>query len=238
MPRNKGVHPNAREVRDALMAQFGFSYDHAGNMLRYTAEDKKRPSKEWKTNDGFVTIRYHGLSQFTLEDHTGNPPANRVVIAPHMGYATDSDPIRKGKDGTMPARARGRQPAPEPESNGQVDYQAYVEKPLSATMTDYAMWFRENVGDPDQIDSDRLLALGSSLYPHFQRSDFNQERREARRAAREAPAEAEPAPAASGRGKGRTARGAASAPPASAPARGGRSRGGRQRAAATPEAAY
>jgi hypothetical protein len=228
---------NVDDIRDAL-ADYGFSRDQADEVIRYTVQDTVKRSKEWKVDGGFVTLRYYGLSRFSLEDHTGNQQAKRVVQRPRMGYSRDSDPVNRGKETTMAPKPRGRQapaPAPEPEVE-QVDFTPYLEKPLSATMADYAVWFRDNVGDPDQIDSDRLLALGSSLYTHFQRSDFNQTRRTERRAAREAEAAPEPTAPATGRGRGRGARGTAPAAPAAGPGRGRRGRPAA--AAAAPEAAY
>jgi hypothetical protein len=226
---------NVREIREVLVT-YGFSITQADEVIRYTVQDAVNRSKEWKVDEGFITLRYHGLSRFSLEDNTGK----RVVKRGRLGYSRNSDPVNRGKEIPMaPAKRRQSAPAPAPEpENGQVDYEAYLNKPLSATMEDYAQWFRDNVGEPDDIESDKLLALGSSLYPHFQRSDFNQERRAARRAAREADAAPEPEPAATGRGKGRGAAGKAPAPAAAGPGRGRAGRGRRAAAGATPEAAY
>jgi len=92
------------------------------------------------------------------------------------------------KEGIMPARTR-RAPAPEPEIaeeelEPEFDPQPYLDKPLTATMVDYVQWWRDNVGDPDQIDSDLLITLGARFYNIFQKSDFNITRRDARRAER------------------------------------------------------
>ncbi len=140
----------------------------------------------------------------------------------------------------MPPRGRKAAAAPvepeeqeEAEQEGQFD--RHLTKDLSPTMSDYADWFHENVADIDELgksDPGRLLALGSTLYPHFQKSDLNQGRREARRtdraAANGAEEEPEPAkPAPRGRkpaaGAAAPARSAAK-PAAAAPARPARGR--------------
>jgi hypothetical protein len=125
----------------------------------------------------------------------------------------------------------------------EVDYQFYIDKDLTATMRDYVEWFEKNVSKLNKLDEDKILTLGVSLYSHFQKSDFNVDRREARRAEREAAAEAppEPEPAAPARGRGRRAP-AATAPANAAPARSGRPARGRRPAAAaaagTPDAPF
>lgn len=220
--------PNVDKIQKVLVDRYGFTLAEAAEVIRYTVQDTKRWSKEWKVEGGFITLRYHGLSRFSLED---NVDAKKVVSRRNKGYSsprTHRAP-QKGPD-MPPARGRRQAAAPEPEPNGEVDFTTYLEKNLSNTMIDYATWFRANVGNPDDIESDRLLALGVGLYPHFQRSDFNIAQREARRAAREAPPEPEPAaPARGGRGRAK-APAAAAAPPA-------RGRG-RRGASRQPEAAY
>jgi hypothetical protein len=139
-------------------------------------------------------------------------------------------PPARGRRSTAAAAA----PPAEPESNGEVDFQKYLDKDLSPTMSDYVEWFEDNVASLEDVPIDKLLALGSALYPHFQKSDFNIDRREARKAARAPEPETEPAakPA-----RGRPRRAAAPEPepePAPAPARKGR---GRAKAAAA-EAPY
>lgn len=117
-----------------------------------------------------------------------------------------------------PARGR-RAPAPpvEPEPvNGEVDYGTYLDKAPTAKMTDYATWFEDNVASLKELgksDPARLLQLGSTLYPHFQKSEFNIEQSEKRRAERSAPEPEAEAPA-------RTQRGARGAKPAAATGRG------------------
>jgi len=128
------------------------------------------------------------------------------------------------------ATARGRRTAPEPEpaSDGEPDFEIYLTKDLSATMTDYGTWFEDNVADLDKVDPARLLALGSTLYPYFQKSDFNVQRRQERRDARAADSTPEPTPeptpARRGRGSKNTAKAGTPAPA------GRRGRGGRQTA--------
>jgi hypothetical protein len=227
---------NVVEVRECLMDQYGITSRQADEIIRFTVQDTVNKSKEWKVENGFITLRYHGLSRFSLEDNTD---VKKVVNRRSLGYSstrTHKTPsARKGMD--MPPRRGTPAPPPEPEANGEVDYSTYLTKDLSATMADYATWFDENVADVAALgksDPDRLLALGSSLYPQFQKSDFNIARRAERRAARSAETPPEPEPAAPARrgGRGRTA-----APPAAAPARGGRGRRGAA-AGRAPEAAY
>jgi hypothetical protein len=106
----------------------------------------------------------------------------------------------------------------------------HLTKDLSPTMSDYGDWFHENVADIDELgktDPGRLLALGSTLYPHFQKSPLNQKRREARKTERATAAPAEeaeeeaPVPARKGRGAATKAPATAAAPK-SGPRRGGR----------------
>jgi hypothetical protein len=106
----------------------------------------------------------------------------------------------------------------------------HLTKDLSPTMSDYADWFHENVTDIDELgksDPGRLLALGSTLYPHFQKSDLNQNRRAARKEERAAaaPAAEEEAPApARAKGRGTATKTAAAPAKAAAPARGRRAK--------------
>ena len=110
----------------------------------------------------------------------------------------------------MPAnRRRQAQADPEPETaeqNGAEDYTPYLTKDLTATMVDYATWMDENLPGWDKAEVDRILALGSIMYPRFQKSDFNIQRREERKQERAAASEPEPEqpaqPARSGRSRG------------------------------------
>ena len=107
----------------------------------------------------------------------------------------------------MPPRGRraAAAPAPEPEVEAE-DYSKYLEKDLTPTMSDYADWFEENVAPLADLELDRILALGTTLYPKFQKSEFNVSRRDARRAERASAGEPEEAAApARGRGRGRAA---------------------------------
>jgi len=40
-------------------------------------------------------------------------------------------------------------------------------------MNDYATWFEDNVAKLDDLEADRILALGTTLGSHFHKSDFN-----------------------------------------------------------------
>ncbi len=157
-----------------------------------------------------------------------------------------------------PGRLRERYPpgilqaaqVAEEELEPEFDPQPYLDMPLTATMVDYVQWWRENVGDPDQIESDLLITLGARFYNIFQKSEFNITRRNARRAERvstrtakaaangevEEEPEEEEAPPKRTRARaaaGRPARAAkpAAAEEAPAPAKPGRPKGGRRPAA-------
>jgi hypothetical protein len=130
------------------------------------------------------------------------------------------------------------------------DYSVYAEKELTPKMLDFAEWVGENVGDITEMEPERLIALGPTLYHDFQRSDFNKSRTEERRAARvtaaeekatakaakEEPEAAPAKPAGRGRAAGRAtpAKAAATRPAAATPPK----RRGRPAASAAKEAAY
>jgi hypothetical protein len=237
---------NVTLIRQELMDEYGFTYDAANDVLFYTADHWRtngHKASEWKipNADGFITVRYHELSRFTVEDHR-EFPVKPLDGRRRIGYNRGSKglPDRNHRQGDrkgnhMPPATRGRRsttrpapaPEPEPEQNGEVDFQRYLDKDLSPTMADFVTWFEDNVASLDDVPVDRILTLGAGLYGHFQRSEFNVERREARRAARTPAPEPEPEPAKpAGRGRPRRA---AAAPepepePAPAPARRGRGR--------------
>jgi hypothetical protein len=234
------------------MVKFGYSYEAANDVIYHTVHNETGNASEWKTPhaEGFITLRYHGLSRFTLEDHTEKPD-KPLAIRSLPGYNRGSKglPARgtgitsTRRDAPMPP-ARGRRaatappPPAEPENNGEVDFQKYLDKDLSPTMADYVEWFEDNVAALEEVPVDKLLALGSSLYPHFQKSDFNIERREARKTSRQPEPEPEPAkPARAGRGR----RAAAPEPepePEPAPAPAAKRGRGRPARAAAAEAPY
>jgi hypothetical protein len=219
---------------------------------------------------GYVHIWYHGQDDsknhvFSVVEHIGpsvKPPTGKVARKADSRYTQGTNPETRKVGTEMPPRRNARRAAPEPEpeapANGEVDYQKYVDKPFSPTMTDYIEWFEQNVASLDELDVERILVLGVSMYSHFQKSDFNIERREERRsqratsraAAEDEPEEAEeaeeeaprtrrgkapakPAPAASARSGARSSRRGNGSKPATAqkPARQSR------RAAATAGAA-
>jgi hypothetical protein len=208
---------------------------------------------------GYVHIWYHGIDDtkqhvFSVVEHIGNKQPGKVAAAKGKRYtqSTSETPsrdtgtaetTRTTKGTTMPPkRTRTRQADPEPETasqNGEVDYQKYAEKAFSPTMTDYIAWMDEILPGWDKMEVDRILVLGVSMYSHFQKSEFNQAQRKARKATREQtratdedetetePATrtrgrakaAKPAPAATARSGGRPARAAAKAPAKSGRAR-------------------
>lgn len=154
---------------------------------------------------------------------------------------TPETPNRTRTAKTMPPRGRKAAAAapvveePEESTAGQFDH--HLTKDLSDKMLAYGDWFHENVADINEMganDPGRLLALGSTLYGQFQKSDVNQQmiaNSKAERAASNGHAEEpEETPAPAPR-RGKAA--AAAKPAPAAPARTAR----RGRAAATADAA-
>ena len=180
---------------------------------------------------GYVHIWYHGRDDtdnhvFSVVEHIGPGMERKVAQDPGKGYTQGRTmPRRSGKaikettKGTAMPPRRTRNAAPEPEvaeqNGGEVDLKKHLTKPLSPKMTDYVTWFEANVGSLDDIEVDRILVLGTTMYKYFQTSDFNAEQTEARRAEREAE---EPAPE----------------PEVAAPARSGRTRSTAKAPAAKP----
>lgn len=168
------------------------------------------------------------------KNSTGSP--GKVASRKPATYNHTRVPFKRtpDKENVMPARARAAvEPeveATEPEDNGVKDYTGYATKEPTAAMQDYVQWLGD-VGAKPEFGTQKEEAafahgvrLGGTLRMEFQRSEFNQAQREARRAAKLAdsaaePAEAEveeaPAPKATGR-KPR----AAAAPKPAAPKRG------------------
>jgi hypothetical protein len=232
-----------------LMADYDFTEERAKRVLDIANQFGRKAEP---CPGGFVHVVYDGWSEewpyterFRIYDHTGKgeretSPKNRPEkVAP--GRAVDYTPlittILNRKRNAMPPKGRRAAAAPvepeeqeEAEQEGQFD--RHLTKDLSATMQDYAEWFDNEVTDIAALgktDPDRLLALGSTLYPHFQKSDLNQTRREARRSERAAEEpEEEEAPPAKSAARGRAAKGASAPAPAPAPAP------ARGRAAAAP----
>jgi hypothetical protein len=151
-------------------------------------------------------------------------------------------------------KASPRKAAPAAEVNGERDFTAYADKPITTTMEAFAAWLEEVTGY--EVD-ERSVALGGTLRMDFQKSDWWREHEDnPRNAEDEAPA---PRGRAAKNGKAKAAkpdlededeedeeeapptprarRGTASArtKAKAAPARSGRKGG---RAAASPEAAY
>ena len=112
----------------------------------------------------------------------------------------------------MPRPARAAAPVVE-EVETEKDFTIYMTKPITAKMIDFATWLRENVGDIDNLDVDRIVALGPTLYHDFQASDFNKEQTAIRRQERAEAAPAAAAPAGTALKRGR----AAAAPAPAAP---------------------
>lgn len=138
-------------------------------------------SKEWPYTE-----------RFQIYNHA-NPSPRKVARTGPARYTSGRPQAanKPMKETLMPARTR-RAPkaAPEPEPEvaeaAEFDPEAYLNKDLTATMKDYVQWWRDEVGDPDEIDSELLITLGARFYNIFQKSQFNIDQREARRAERTA----------------------------------------------------
>lgn len=127
---------------------------------------------------------------------------------------------------------RGAAQAEVEEYDTERDLTPYVDKEPTVKLQDYHEWLENVLGIKIDIQS---MFLGVTLYPDFQRSDFNRNRTAERRAERAAEAEARsssngksetedgsPAP----KRRGRPPKAAAEAEPAKAPKRRGRPKAG------------
>lgn len=119
--------------------------------------------------------------------------------------ASGEVPYRSQKGSTtMPPRRVARAkpaPAPEPEPTEEAkDYTVYATKQITPIMEGFADWLRQEVGDIDKMDADRIVSLAGTLRMEYQKSEFCQELRERLKAERaagttEAEEEEEEAPA-------------------------------------------
>jgi hypothetical protein len=111
----------------------------------------------------------------------------------------------RGRAASAPANT------PTAEDNGARDLSVYLTKDLTPTMVDYVEWLADTFGKLEKLDADRLAFISVTVYPEFQKSDFNRDRKAQRREARAAapaPADETPAPATTGRrGPGRPPKG-------------------------------
>jgi hypothetical protein len=236
------------QALDRLTRDCRFAEERARRILNIAWEfgNKAEPCP-----GGYVHVFYQGPGNgghlFSVVEHIGDSPRRKVATGEIKDY-TQGKTEMPGQSGRATTNRRenkmprGRtRTAPEPEvaaANGEAeDFGKYLDKPLTATMEDYVTWFEDNVAKLEEVPVDKLLALGSTLYPKFQKSDFNISQREARAAEREP----EPEPAKPTRGRS-TAKSAASKPAGRSAAKStGRSTTrGRSTAAAgsTPEAPF
>jgi len=207
-----GIHGNG--ALKVLQERFGFTEARARRILNIAWEHGLNAEAFDTPDRGRGLLRIYMREEmrdrgqnalFTFEVHSGKSTSERVVKRTETEYTQDVPSkfssgkarITKRKAGmAMPPKRRTTTKAAEPEAevpeeNGEVDFQKYLDKNPSPTMLDYVEWMEANVGNLDEIPSDRLIMLGIQLYSHFQKSDFNVERREARRAEREAASEPE-----------------------------------------------
>jgi len=132
---------------------------------------------------------------------------------------------------------RGRAAAPAATAAEARDLSGYKDKDPTAKMVDYHEWLEQELGIKMDL---RSVYVGVTLYPEFQKSDFNKERTAARRAERTAgngtpaPAPAAEAPKPRGRPKGGTT-GKREVP---APATAGKRGRGRPKASTTAAAPF
>jgi hypothetical protein len=190
--------------------------------------------------DGMVTVTYGKKTGFSVSMQTGaslgkDQPRNRVrtvAVSAAPRYTSRQTKSPKPPRGIKMATKTAPAPAPAAEET-EPDYTTYAGKAPTATMTDFADWLTDVVyggeypGSAKETDAFRNgVRLGGTLRMEFQRSDFNQERREERRAAPKAEADGgEAAPAAPRPTRGRPAKGAAATQPTATTATRGRSRG-------------
>lgn len=158
--------------------------------------------KSLPVTDGYVTVTYQvqsrtsedGAHLYTIEKFTAEK------VAPHdlLRYTHKSSPVnvpKRRKQTMPPTRARAATAVAEPEvaeteaEAGPPDLTPYLVKEYSPTMNDYLDWFIQEFGALDQIDPERLVVMGSQMYPHFQKSDINISRKAARKAERDKAAE-------------------------------------------------
>lgn len=109
-----------------------------------------------------------------------------------------SDQKTTGRRTAMAPRGKAQAEPEVEETVSERDFTVYAEKELSPTMHDYVTWVVDNVFDGDEkafeeAAPEQLLYIGITVYQHFQRSDFNKERKEARRAEKAEAAEAKAA---------------------------------------------
>lgn len=220
-----------------LRGEYSFDTERAKRVLEIANEFGRKAEP---CDGGFVHVVYKGWSKdwpfterFAVYDHTGKITRPGVAHTAGMDYTKSTDRPRQSLDRKktdMPPRGRKAAAAPvepeEQEANGAGEFDAYLTKDLSQNMVDYGDWFHENVTDVEDLgrtDPFRLLALGSTLYTKYQKSDAHQALRAEKKAAREADEdEAEEAPAKPApRGRPKPSAPAAEAP---APARRGRSK--------------
>ena len=266
--RNKVAGMTARfrigknSALEQLTEDWGFSFAIAERILEIAREIGPGYPDTEPVEDGLIRVTFHGRSherphghlysiepdvgppRKTGESSRGKPPAK---VAGHAvtEYTNPTKPVPTRRESPMPPRGRNAKAAEQEEEVQEAaapDFSHHLTKDLSPTMSDYGDWFHENVTDIDELgktDPGRLLALGSSLYPHFQKSDLNQSNRAARQATRQAAAPANgageeeeetPKPA-RGRGAKPAATAKTEAAPKPAPPRRGRA------AAATASAA-
>jgi hypothetical protein len=205
-----------KEFIDFVAVWYGMSRDHGAELWRITLEfDRKaQPCSGglfWSStvgggkNAAFVIVEDNSGKDFSKKS------PETVARTPAVRYATSSSkkssaitqtPSRRATK--MPRTAKAQKATEEvveeaeetaaevEEADEARDYTVYADKAITASMQDFHDWLNEEVGDLSEMDTVRIVALAGTLRMEFQKSDFNQERRSERKAAREAAAAAEP----------------------------------------------
>ena len=140
-------------------------------------------SKEWPYTE-----------RFQIYNHA-TPSPGKVALPRRVRYAEGYAPkpakaTNHKKEIVRPAARRRAatkvvEPEPQVEEEAEFDPTPWLQKGLTPTMQDYVTWWKDVVGDPDEMESEVLITLGARFYTYFQKSEFNIANREARRAERE-----------------------------------------------------
>lgn len=198
--------------------------------------------------DGMVTVTCDDDGEFAISTQTGashrkiSSGRSAVTLAPKSKRQYTSRGSNANKSGRNKMAPKGRAAAvAEPEvteEEAAPDYTGYADKGPTPTMADFVEWLEIEVygGEfpgtaKEQAAFANGVRLGGTLRMEFQKSDFNIERREERRAERAVATEEEPADETEAVAPAKPARGRATAtakPAATAtakPATRGRGRG-------------
>lgn len=183
-----------------LHQEYHFTEDHSLDLMKQAAVDGHALHGN-PAGRGYIDIIYHGKSSFSIEEIIRNFPSG-VAPTRRVDYTKRNDKPRRvtsRRANQMPPRGRkaaAAEVAPEPEVDETDPLLKHLTKDLSATMEDYVDWLEQEYPELLKEGWDRIAVFAVYAYPTFQKSDFNIERRSARKAERaaSAPAAEEPEP--------------------------------------------